>query len=172
MADYPSLLADTERGEAEPVGLAKISAEFSAGAGPVMAGACARADVNGGQPARQDGALVTPDDVWPVIFPVVATAAAGTSDVTDWGPPTGYAWRITEVPIVLGTGTSLVQVFLESALTGKGPVFQTSGSGLWEPSRLFLQYGERLVITTTGGGATLAPRGERIRLSFLPTYMA
>lgn len=172
MAHYRTLAELDEAAEPAPVGLAAIAAEFSAGAGPVMAAARAGAAVDTPEAPHHAGALVSADDVWPVTLPVGSNTAAGTIDPPDWGPPTGWAWRITEVPIILGTGTSLVQIFTESALSGRGPLIQVNASALWEPSRLILIYGERLVAVATGGGVTISPRGERIRLAFLPTYLA
>lgn len=176
MAHYRTLAELDEAAEPAPVGLAAIAAEFSAGAGPVMAAARAGAAVDTPEPGHQGGPLVSSDDVWINPMPVGFLSAAGTIDENvvgpDWGPPTGWVWRITEVPIILGAGTTLVQIFLEAGNSGKGPIFQTGVSGLWEPSRLFLQYGERMVAVSTAGGVTISPRAERIRTHFAPTYMA
>jgi hypothetical protein len=157
---------DAEPGGAPDAGLAAISAEFSASAGVARPGPAAAAEL----PRR--GPLVKPSDVWLLDLPPGILSAAGTIDIPDWGPPTGWAWRITEVPVVLGTGTTLVQFYTQSAAGLASLIFQTSASGLWEPAHLYLRNGSRLVVVATGGGVTISPRGEMISLHFLPTYLA
>lgn len=151
--------------EPPDAGLAQIAAGFAARA------AVAAAPGSTGEGQRVTRHLATADDVWTLELPPGTLSAAGTIDPVDWGPPTGSAWRITGMSIVLGAGTSLVQVYKETNQV-QNLRFQTSASGLWEPSHLYVLYGSRLVVVSTGGGVTIAPWGERIALGFLPTYLA
>ena len=153
-------------GPSPDAGLAAIGAAFTAQLGG-----------GGGAPAGADREResrprdrVRPTDVWPLDLPPQSSTAATNFDPVDWGPPTGRAWRIRAVTLTL-SGASLVQVYREAIV----PVqlrFQTTGSGVWEPSAHYLLPGKRLIVVFTGGGGTVAIDGEQISLSFLPVYMA
>lgn len=155
-------------GEGAPdAGMAAIAATFTAQAAAGVLPARAAPGLPG-----PDMDVIGPADVWPLRLPPQQNSAGGTLDPVDWGPPagSGRAWRIDEVIITLGAGTSLVQ-FYKEAVQAVQLRFQTSGSGIWEPSMLMLLPGERLLAITTGGGATFAIEGEQIATRVLPRYL-
>lgn len=164
-------LLESDGHYAPDAGLAAIAAGFEARAGAAAIGGGAEAGMPRAPHAQP---LVKPSDTWLLDLPIGFLNAAGTIDENvvgpDWGPPTGWAWRLTEVTVLFGAGTTLVAFYKNSA-SGR-LLFQTSQSGLWEPSRLYLSYSERLVAVATGGGVTISPSGERVSLHFLPTYLA
>lgn len=171
MPERRLLESDRVDTRAPDAGLAAISAAFGAHAGAAAAGHPDHATQEGYKPPQPHAEpLVSPEDVWALDMPPGILNAAGTIDQPDWGPPTGYAWRLTEVTVTFLAGTTLVQ-FFKNAAAGR-LLFQTAAAGLWEPSRAYLLYGERLVAVATGGGVRIDPSGERISLRYLPTYMA
>jgi hypothetical protein len=158
-------------GAGPDAGLAAIAAGFTATAGVATArppAAGQHADHPEHAPARRGE--VTPWDVWPLRLPPVSATAATNFDPVDWGPPTGRAWRLSEVIITLN-GASLVS-FYKEAIQPVNLRFQTSVSGVWEPRAMYLLPGERLIAAFTGGGAIVAVEGEQIALDFLPRYLA
>ncbi len=159
-------LLETDGGGTPDFGLAQIAAGFTAQARAAVGAPQADTPADSGPRAG----AVSPDDVWLLALPPQQNTAAGTLDPVDWGPPPGWVWRITYVPFLFGSGTTNVAFYLNSALAF--PLFEFTASATWEPGHLYLQNGERLVAVTTGGGASILVRGERIATHFLPTYLA
>lgn len=157
---------------APDAGLAQIAAGFTARAGGAAVTAGAGAMGHGASAPGPARPPVGPDDVWLLDMPPQVSTAAGTIDPVDWGPPTGWAWRITYVPFVFGAGCTQVTFYTQSGTGAVGLLFQANSSGLWEPGHLYLRNGSRLVAVTTGGGITISPRGEAVAIAYLPTYLA
>lgn len=169
MGDYQTL--QSELGGAPDAGNAAIAARFAAGLGPAGVSASAQAGGSASGGGGGGKGLVSPDDTWLLEMPPGVLSAAGTIDQTDWGPPPGWIWRLTEVTFVFGAGCTLISLYRNSSLGAASLLFQATSSGVWEPSRRFLTNGQRLV-AVANGACVIIPDGERIATGFFPTYAA
>lgn len=105
----------------------------------------------------------------PLNLPPAQSVAAGTLDPPDsWQPRQGWLWRIEELIIALGAGATQASVYRD-APTPINLLLQTSTGGLWEPKRLLIMPGSRLVVTSVGGGVTV--RIEGVEVSMAASYL-
>jgi hypothetical protein len=162
-------VTQADPGPAPAAGLAAITAEFRAAARTGQINQAARDQACAGSYTAPSG-RPGPDDVWPLYMPPQQVSAAATIDPVDWGPTTGRAWRIEQV-VVTFQGASSVTFYRQAAQLST-LLFVVSQPGVWEPRKLVLVNGARLVAVVAGGGATISCiEGDDIGLHALPWYL-
>lgn len=110
--------------------------------------------------------------MWPLELEPQQTQAAGAIDpAASWKCPDGYAWHITGIFVIFGAGATAATLYRDAAQPVKQR-FNWTATGLWEPRLLLVRGGGRLVVTSAGGGVTVALEGVQIAAHFLPSYLA
>lgn len=107
-----------------------------------------------------------------VDIPPGQSAAAGTIDQPDvWGPRQGWAWQVLLLPAVMGPAGTMMSLYRDAPLP-TNVVLQKTVSGLFEPQKLILLPGRRLVWTSAGDGLTVGTgTAVEVAIDSLPAYL-
>lgn len=108
----------------------------------------------------------------PIDIPPEQSAAAGVLDPTDiWGPRQGYAWHVMLIPAELGPAGTLMSLYRDAPVQ-TNLLFQSTVSGLFEPRRLILLPGRRLVWSSAGDALTVGNGiAIEVDIDILPVYL-
>jgi hypothetical protein len=111
---------------------------------------------------------------WSIAHPIplnpIASAQAGPLSDERWGPREGWAWHITAVCVVFGSGTTQATIYRDSQ-QAQYQRNQQSVSFLWEPRGQYLLPQQTLCFSSVGGGITVSGDAVEIDIGFLPDYI-
>jgi hypothetical protein len=122
--------------------------------------------------AQREAARLSWEQCHPIDIPPWQSPGAGTIDPLDiWGPRQNFAWHVLLLPAVLGQAGTMMSLYRDAPVP-TNLVFQSTVSGLFEPRRLILVPGRRLVWTSAGDGLTVSTGiAVEIALDALPAYL-